>query len=92
MAVERRALGGEPYPRARLWQIVWWLQLSLIGFGTGAAVLGAFMCTMAAVQEEPLTPVASAITIFGGSAVAFVAINTTVRLAMRSFTQREADA
>lgn len=89
IAVERRALGPEPYPRGRRYALAgWWTLYVVMGLTVAASIISTMLCVIAVSQSEPLEGVSAWIVTVSGIALALVAIRTTVALSMRSYSGR----
>lgn len=93
IAVERRALGSEPFPQgrraqARVAQAWWWLRYVGSGAVVAGAVLSVILCITAVSQDNPLAAESAVFVYVVGVLLALIVIGVTVSLTMRSFSGR----
>lgn len=85
LAVERRALGGTPYPTGGLRRVSWWLQYIVAGVAVGGSVVSVILAVAAVSSNVPLSGADAVVVGTSGFLLAFAVGGVTVPLAMRSY-------
>jgi hypothetical protein len=91
LAVERRALGAEAFPRGRggmrrARQVWWWVRFAASGLIGGASVLAVAFCVVAVSSGRPLVGGEATFVGLMAALLGVLVIGVVVSLSMRAFS------